>query len=221
MSLTVLFQLDLTGSPLQALLSTLENKTALNQAAADAVADGIRDHFVQENTSHKSADALGAQPTGFWGRMSNAVVARATPDAGSVAMPREVAQRYFGGRLVPQGGHKYIALAAIAAAYGKSPRDFPDTHFGFGLNPFGVMQPAMVQDDAQTKVSKTNRGAHDQHVGLGKERTHQVVYFWLTLEVNQPPDPSVLPSQAVMEAYAEHGISEAIASITKGAGDAN
>ena len=221
MSLTVLFQIEDASSPtIQALRATAENRTLLNQAAADALADGIKDHFQElENGPHASASALGAEPAGFWARMQAGTVARADDSAGTVAMPREVAQRRFGGDLKPTGGKTYITIAAIAAAYGKVADDFPDLRFGFARNTFGVMQPALVQDDAQSKVSKTVRGAHDQHIALGKVRTQTIPYFWLTTEVHQNPNPDALPSDAVMQAYEEHGVGEMIESITKKGGN--
>ena len=224
MSLTVLFQITDAASPtIQALRATVENRTLLNQAAADALADGIKDHFQElENGPHASASALGAEPTGFWARMQAGTVARADDRSGTVAMPREVAQRRFGGDLKPTGGRTYITIAAIAAAYGKVAADFPDLHFGFARNTFGVMQPAMVQDDVQAP-KKT--GKNRTHTAIGAaadgtlaERTHQIAYFWLTTEVHQNPDPDALPSDAVMQAYAEHGVGEMIESIKKNGG---
>ena len=220
MSLTVQFQLTNTLTPaLEALLRLDDNREFLNQAAADAVRGGIQDHFQElEETNHATAERLGATPTGFWATMRAGTVARADSTSGTVSMPRQVAQRYFGGTLTPQNGSHYITLAAIAAAYGHRVADFPDLHFGIALNPFGAFQPAMVLDEAQ---KGEGRGENRRHTGLGKERTHQVVYFWLTTQVHQNADPDVLPTPDVMAAYAEHGAGEAIDFLLNQAGGAN
>lgn len=217
MSLTVQYQLQNSASPLlQALLRLDDNRQFINQGAADALRGGIQDHFQElEDTRHATAQSLGATPTGFWASMRAATVARADAGSGTVSMPRQVAQRYFGGTLTPQNGSTYLTLAAIAAAYGHRVADFPGLHFGFGLNRFGVFQPAMVMDEKQ---KSEGRGANRKHTGLGRDREHTVVYFWLTRRSVQKPDPDVLPTEAVMQAYAEHGAGEAIEHLLKQAG---
>ena len=208
-----------TSTMLQALLSIEDNKQFINQGAADALAEGIRDHLAERaQGTHATADRLGATPTGFWENMRNGTVARATASEGTVSMPREMAQKVFGGKLTPQNGSHYITLAAIAAAYGKRVGDFPGLQFGIAFDTsLGVFRPAMVMPDEAVKIKQS--GKDRGHTALGVDRTRRVAYFWLTPEVNQKPDPDALPSKDVMGAYAQYGADEAIESLLDKAGD--
>ena len=102
--------------------------------------------------------------TGFWQRMAGGTLAVATNEAATVRMPREVAQRYFGGTLYPTGGRKFLAIPARQEAAGKSPLDFP----GLKFIPTGPDNGVLVQEQ-QTVKAKGARARKD-----GSFRTEEI-----------------------------------------------
>ena len=212
MSLTLQIKLPENASTARTLALALEDTAGLNQAAADRVAQTIRGHFTDLSLhNHKTADDLSATPTDFWNRMRSGTRATATATEGSVAMPREVAQRYFGGTLKPTGGKHFLAIPAVAEAYGKKPQEFTFLTFGVGVLAGGVHAPALLdRPRTNIKIERDRRKGADP----GALRTRQgetvggagTVYYWLVRQATQKADPSVLPPDAVLETSAQAGV---------------
>ncbi len=95
-----------------------------------------------------------------------------------------IAQRYFGGPIVAGAngsGKQWLTIPAREEAYGHRAGEFSDLHFVF----FREGLAALVQNEQSSLGGR--RGSHKgETLGGG-------VFFWLVREVNQEPDPTVLP----------------------------
>ena len=87
MSLTLKVEVsDAATTSLGPLLASLEHRERINQEAATAVANVIRDRltgFELGGDRHKSAGALDTEPSGFWARMAGGVSGSATGGRGA------------------------------------------------------------------------------------------------------------------------------------------
>ncbi len=186
MSLTVQIT-DHATPALQRLAIGLNRGQELNRAMADGAAVLVRDHFAGAAGSNRNP--YGA-PSTFWRRMRGGVRARADATAGVVAMPREIAQRYFGGPLSPTGGRRYLTIPARREAYGKRAREFRDLVFV----PRKGGKAMLVQAE-QTKFLRSGKKLHTTSAGGG-------VFFWLVPGVTQHKNPDVLPTEQQIRAAA-------------------
>lgn len=178
-----------TATPaLRALANRANNKAALHKVAAVAAAEMVRDNFAK--MAQVERNKFGAAPR-FWARMNRGTRAVSTQVEGAVAMPREVAQRYYGGPIRPTGGRKYLAIPANRTAYRRSPRSFQDLFFAvFGGKP------------VLARASKS----------------HTEVMYWLVRGVTQRGNPRVLPPQDVLGRHVERVVSDYLVSETPGTG---
>lgn len=197
MSLTLTIEAkDYASETLRGIDAALQQPQTLHQYIADACTAITRRLFA-ENGSRPNRNNW--KPTGFWQRMAGGTVAVATPEAAIVRMPREVAQRYFGGTLSPTGGRKFLAIPAREEAAGISPRDLP----GLKFIRTGPDNAVLVQED-QTVKAKGARARKD-----GSFRTEQIgggVFYFLVRSVTQTGDKSVLPGDEEYLAAAKGGL---------------
>ena len=108
-----------------------------------------------------------------------------------------LAQRYFGGTIKPVNGGKYLAIPNPnnPDAIGHTPADFPNLQFfktkrGGGLKL--QREVASVVGYLQTGKNKGKTKSVGSEIG-------DVVFFWLVPEVDQAPDPTVLPDEDALE----------------------
>jgi len=153
-----------------------------------AIVNTLRDHFAelaQDSVHHKSAEALGATPTGFYEEAMRSVQQpELESDGVSVSINQVgIAQRLFGGTIKAEPGH-FLTIPARTETYGKRAREFDNLR----LIIFPSGSGALVERDASTI---TRRGKKSGEVG-------GLVYFWLVRQVTQPPDPTVLPEDSEM-----------------------
>lgn len=95
-----------------------------------------------------------------------------------------IAQRLFGGKIKPVKG-RFLAIPnrTTPEAYGRRPREFDNLEVLYGKNgPFALAERAATHLQAAAKGSAKGR------------RVPRKIFFWLVDEVEQDPDPSVLPS---------------------------
>lgn len=116
--------------------------------------------------------------TGFWGR---AALSTTAPSVGTSSVTISITQigvrqRYLGGRITPIAGN-YLTIPAQADAYGKKAREIGDLSVAF-MGKTSSGQPLLALVRGNPRIS----GKRD-------------VMFWLVTEVDQNPDPSVLPTE--------------------------
>lgn len=200
---------DTARSALQDLAARARSRAAIHKVAAVAATQLVRDHFAINATENRNP--YGA-PSRFWARMSRGTRAEANAKEAAVVMPREVAQRYYGGPIRPTGGRKFLAIPANRTAYGRSPRSFADLVFI-------VIQgrPALARiTKVQTYHTLTHHDAASDRRKDGRVRTKRVkagkldkptVMFWLVRGVVQKGNPGVLPPMQSIYAAAERAMS--------------
>jgi len=172
MSLTI----DITDQvipALQRLDAGLAPSAAMYRYVADSASEVTQRAFQRmAGVEHNKFGVTG----GFWNRMLSGTQAVAEPDAAIVRMPREIAQRYFGGEITPKAGKKFLAIPARAEAYNKVPLFFANLHFV----PTGPDTGMLVQNEP----------------GEGEG----TAFYFLVRSVMQAPNKAVLPSD---EEYTE------------------
>lgn len=163
--------------------------------------------LVQKNFLGRPANKEGFPSSHFWGDAANKTNYQADLGGVTVSVNKVgVRQRLQGGPIRPREGKTYLTIPAIGAAYGHRAGEFSNLKFTFAVNQWGKMQPALVEAEA-TRVSfgrKKKDGSRTVKVGdaIRGDQAGGLVYFWLTKEVNQQPDPTVIPSDEAIEATA-------------------
>lgn len=137
-----------------------------------AVREVVREHFyeLQNDTEHhETAQSLGAASTGFYLAAADATQApEQESDGVSISINHQgLSQRLHGGKIK---GDPLLTIPARAEAYGKRAREFDNLK----LVVFATLDLlALVAED--------------------EEESEGLVYYWLVREVEQDPDPTVLP----------------------------
>lgn len=140
--------------------------------------------------------------TGFWQRMIGGTIPLADEESAGVRMPREVAQRFFGGTITPVD-NEYLAIPAREEAYGMSPLQFNDLRFV----PFASGSAALVQRNQQTVGTfKSGKKKGERNPKTTGEKIGGGVFYWLVKSVTQRPDETVLPTEEEFTAAARRGI---------------
>jgi len=192
---------DLATPMLASKSALLADRVALNRAAAEGALPLFQQNFARLAQSNQNA----LKHTGFWNRMLAGTRADATNEAGIIAMPREVAQRYFGGTLTPTGDHKFLAIPARSEAVGVSPRQMDNLVFVV----LGDAGPALIlrTDTHRENKSGKNKGQLTPSTETGTA-THGegAVMYWLRTSVDQEADETVLPPEADIQASACAGL---------------
>ena len=136
--------------------------------------------FLMQTPRHKTADKLGASPTGFRAKNAQSLQATSDDQAASILIPRRtgLGRAFNDIVLVPGSGRTYLTIPAEARTYGKVVRDFPEGTFKFAIlhahRPFPVL---LFKDDGK-------------------------VAYWLRRRVLQKQDRTLLPSDEAMREVA-------------------
>lgn len=92
----------------------------LYSAAANAVSIIVRHHLRQLGSwRHRSAQELGAQPTGILGKAATRTTWRASTDSGEVLIPTPAVRRAFHDVEIRPRNSKALTIPAAPEAYGK------------------------------------------------------------------------------------------------------
>lgn len=210
----VAFQLnDTISAELAALERDLSGDAGVRAVLGRQLVDDLAAHFTDLNRErHRAEDQRGDRVGGFY---EGAALAVHDPRQTTTTLADEgvtvsmsylgLAQRYYGGTLLPTGGRHNLALPARSEALGKSPSDFPQGYLRFV--PFASGAKALVlAGDTDRVFAKGRRQGETTAAGSrpGQEATHGAggVLFWLVASVTQTPDPSVLPEDDVLETNA-------------------
>jgi hypothetical protein len=175
---------------------------AVKRVMGRVIASVIKANFVElanDSLHHRSAQALGAAPTGFYERAAKGVQQPDIQNDGlSVSINAVgIARRLFGGTFGPVNA-KFLALPARTESYGKRPREFDNLRaIIFPGGKFGVL----VERTA-TVLRGGKRGARRVAGSLaGKSKGDEIgggVFFWLVKQVTQAADPTVIPTEEHM-----------------------
>jgi hypothetical protein len=136
--------------------------------------------YLMQTPRHKTADRLGASPTGFRARNAQALQATSDSTQAILRIPRRtgLGRAFQDIVIVPGAGRTYLTIPGDARTYGKVVRDFPEGTFKFAIlyahRPFPVL--LFVSD--------------------GK------VAYWLRRRVLQKQDRTLLPSDDAMREVA-------------------
>ncbi len=146
-----------------------------------AVARLVQQHFLRLNASR--ANPLGGPRSNFYAQAARGTRYDVLTDGVLVSVSQVgIRQRLEGGEIVPRSV-KYLTLPAIAEAYGKRAREFPNLVLMWRRIAGQTRPVALVEPEA----TQPARGVKTDSVG-GK------IFFWLVKSVTQPADPSVLPT---------------------------
>lgn len=162
----------------------LTDRRPLNAQVGNRGERELREHFRERN---QEPNKRGWPKQDFWNRIRKATALAGVDASGATIAISDpaITQKIHGGEIKPKEG-KYLALPAIAEAYGKSPRSFNN------LEPMirwmnGERRAVALMERKSTDVkSRTESG--------GK------VFYWLVESVHQKKDERALPGRAKMEA---------------------
>jgi hypothetical protein len=163
---------------LQKFMAGLSDRRELHELIGARETELTRNHLVAVAQSrHATAQRLGATPTGFWGQGAEKTTFTVDEKGATVSIRQPgVGRAFHDVTIEPGAGKKYLAIAAIAEAYGKLPRTVPD------LTAMIRWKDGQRRAVALAKVS-----------GKGKERT-ETAWYWLVKSVRQKQDRTLLPS---------------------------
>lgn len=178
-----------SGLPtLHQLLGELQDRTGLNRSIA-AEAENLTREYLRglAPARHRTAQRLGATPTGHLERAAESVSSRSDAAAATVSVTSPGMIRAFRPvTLTPGAGKKYLTIPATAEAYGQRAGAFNDLRFAL----LGG-KPALIQAAQSSLATRTATGGR--------------VFYWLKRSVHQPQDRTLLPSDAAFAAAAEEG----------------
>lgn len=183
-------------------LGALTNARRIMEAAAQSVARTVRLHFaeIQKDSAHnETAEKFGARRMGVFADAAKSIthsVALDGSEATVTVYDFRVAQRYFGGPLVPHNA-RFLAIPATAQMYGRSPRTIGGDAFRVirTLNPeIGKVQWALVNKERMNLL----RGKRGKMFEQSGNADAGMVQFWLIAQAVQDGDPTVLPPEGEM-----------------------
>lgn len=111
---------------LRSLVEGLLDRTPLHAAIAPHLERTVRDHLIAiAPTMHKTAEALGATPTGYLTRRANAIESSATSEAAVLTFggASEIFSRTTGPVVVRPVKAKYLTIPIHRETYGKRMRE--------------------------------------------------------------------------------------------------
>lgn len=170
------------------LVEGVTHRRPLNAALGKRGELELRDHFLDRN---QEPNKRGFPKQDFWARIRTATALAAVDEAGAtvaIADPA-ITQKIYGGEIRPKEG-KYLTLAAIAVAVGKSPRVFANLEPLVRYKDGKRRAIALYLPDPVGTATGKDKGA-----SLGG-----TVFYWLVLSVTQKKDPRALPTRANFEA---------------------
>jgi hypothetical protein len=163
---------------LQRFIGGLRERTPMNEQVGLRGAELTRNHLSAiAQTRHRTAQALGAAPTGFWAQGAEKTSSTADEEGATISINQPgIGRVAHDVTIAPGGGKKYLTIPAIADAYGKLARTFPD------------LTPMIRWKDGERRAVALGKKS-----GTGKEATF-TVFYWLVKNVFQPQDRTLLPS---------------------------
>ncbi|MES2597183.1 MAG: hypothetical protein V4662_17685 [Verrucomicrobiota bacterium] len=171
-------------------LKDLQASLKPNSAASRQLRGGIaarlekltRNHILFASASrHKTAQRLGATPTGYLVRLAQSVETEVNPGANTpcrVYVYGEIFSRVDGPVKVRPRRKQWLAIPATRLAYGRRPHEIPGLRFML-----------MKKDKLAALVSTVRGGKPD-----AKGRKPVKIWYWLKKGVTLPQDQGLLPT---------------------------
>ena len=157
------------------------NMNGVNGFISQRMAKGVRDHLIREAPQrHKTAQRLGATPTGHLTDGAQAISAQPSGDGIVINLPIPGIRRAFQDMTITPALSKWLTLPAAAESYGRRARSFADLRF----IPFKPDLAALARKDADGEME---------------------VLYWLKKSVFQRQDRGLLPSDVELLQMAEEG----------------
>lgn len=180
-------EIDESATPaVAAVADALADRTPLHEAMAPVLENTVRDHLIAiEPVMHKTAQRLGAKPTGYLARRARQIESSADASAAIVTIGGsvEIFARVAGPVLVRPQVARHLTIPATSLAYGRRAREITGLRFVRFAN--GTKALAAIE-------------------GKGKERK-LTVHYWLQEQVTLPQERNLLPSDSAMIAAMELG----------------
>ena len=160
------------------------------------------------------ANQSGGKRTHFYAGAARNVSYDVDDDGATVSVHEVgIAQRYYGGTIVPTAGHKFLTIPVDPDAYGRRAGEFDNLSVQYGLTKGGKARPMfLVQDNGYRYTQKKNRKTGVKEV-TGATWEAGKIMFYLALSVHQDADPSVLPSEDLMNQAAMDSITRYLLAI--------
>lgn len=205
--------LDITDrvSPLLRELAGFATSGELERAAEQGAVVVVRDHFFKLNAERPNQ--LGGRRTNFWTATGRSVSSNSQPGTVEININQVgFRQRLQGGWIRPTGGKKYLTIPAVAEAHGRRASEFSNLRFGFTENKYGNLQPALVEASATNLKFGRKRKDGSRKTNVTGHTGGRAIFF-LSKQVFQQADPSVLPSEAAITDAAIKAVENAAAGI--------
>lgn len=166
----------------------------------------LRAHFAARDLE---PNAKGWPKQHFWGQMRRATAYLSADANGAVVViaDKRINQRIFGGTLKPRET-KFMAIPAIAEAYGHRPGEFDFLK----IHRFRSGALALVETDRTiVRFGRTRRDGTRKTTVVGRSRRGRV-WYWLARSVKQDKDPQALPPERI---FTEAMLAEVDAYVTR------
>ena len=192
----------------------LGRETDVAMFGARAAGNLVRNHLISLDAERPNA--LGGTRTHFYAAAAKSVHEPVPVGKGAAFIITQIglAQRWLGGVIRAGQGEssysgkatQYLAITARAEAYGLPPKNFDDLQFV----PLKGGRAMLVQAlQTKLKFGRKNKAGVRKVSGT---TVGGLVMFWLVKEVDQKPDPTVMPEQeqiaeaarAEMDDYLSH-----------------
>jgi hypothetical protein len=187
MSVALEFEVDPGGTDaaLVRLLGGLADRTRLNRFVANRGRDLTLEYLRRISaTRHKTAQGLGATPTGHL-NPERKVTGEGKAEAAEIAIRIPGIGRAFEDKTITPVRSKYLTLPAAAESYGKRAREFNDLRLAVFKG--GALLALVRREAGETRV-----------------------LYWLKTSVLQRQDRTLLPSDAAYMGAAEEGTKDFI-----------
>jgi len=202
----VSFTIDITDRATPAVEGALSELqlAGVKPAIGRAVVRLVQQHFLRLNASR--ANPLGGPRSNFYAQAARSTRYDVLTDGVIVSVSQVgIRQRLEGGEIVPRNV-KYLTIPAIAEAYGKRAREFPNLvimwrRIAGERRAIALVEAPATKLEFGKKRKDGTRGVKTDSVG-GK------IFFWLVKSVTQKPDPTLLPSDQEMIDAATSGANE-------------
>lgn len=172
-ALEVTIPVNVTGpaATLQRIRNAVANRRLLNARIAVA-ASGLTRKYVAGLQRHKTAEKLGAKPTGHLQRASRGIEAASDAERAIIRIPRAsgLGRAFYDITIRPGSGKRFLTIPADRRTYGRRAGEFPPGALVFST--VGGRYPALMFKDSWT------------------------VAYWLVREVTQKQDRTLLPSDS-------------------------
>lgn len=177
------YQISVSGftenfEDIEILARVLQDRRGMHAAMAAQARLFIQEYLLH-TPRHKTAERLGATPTGFRARNAEAIRDDSNAEEAAVLFPRStgLGRAFHDVVILPGTGKTYLTIPDHPLTYGRGVRDFPEETFKFAIlhahRPFPVLLFA----------EGPNKGD---------------VAYWLRRRVIQKQDRSLLPSDAAI-----------------------